>query len=107
MIASVSPTSSSVPVLMRCSTAAMARPGPQVGARRHAHAREQVPGRLVELATYHATFMWPMWSPVPLHHRALTGGREFGRAHGIYFVSLNSSRPISMRRISEVPAPIS
>ncbi len=28
-------------------------------------------------------------------------------ARGSYAVSLNSSRPISMRRISEVPAPIS
>ena len=32
---------------------------------------------------------------------------DLGDDVGVHLVSLNSSRPISMRRISEVPAPIS
>ena len=45
--------------------------------------------------------------PYQADGRILPAGEQDQRAFGIHFVFSNSSRPISMRRISLVPAPIS
>src|SRR4030065_183549 len=69
---------------------------------RDADSREQVPGRLIELAHVPHDVHMPHVVAVPgIHHTPVCF------YHAVHCVSANSSRPISQRRISEVPAPIS
>ena len=44
---------------------------------------------------------------IELAEQEAVGFKAFSKCHRAYFVSSNISRPMSMRRISDVPAPIS
>ena len=69
---------------------------------READAVEEEPRRLVELAhVMHHVHVADVIAVPGVHHAGI-GLERLG-----HFVSLNSSRPMSILRISDVPAPIS